>query len=445
MLSRPELKQPHPGANTIRKVRRNLLPFVFLLFFVAYLDRINIGFAALTMNKDLGITAQQFGLLAGIFFLGYFIFEIPSNLLLHRVGARVWIARILVTWGAVAVLTGFAHSITHLYVLRFLLGIAEAGFFPGIILYFTYWFPQREQARAVALFMAAIPIGNILGAPLSGFLLDHARWAGLSSWRWLLILEGVPAIVAGLLTYLLLPNGPQEARFLDDNEKLWLSGELAREHQQLSSKRMDAVQSLYHGRVWHLAAIYFTMIIASYSMTFWMPQAIQSRALGHSNTTIGLLVMIPHLAGLFAMILISRNSDRTMERRYHAALPEFIGAIALLALTSMSGSLSIAVLLWGLLAGGIYSAYGPFWSFPRQFLSGISAASAIALINSIGNLGGFVGPFVIGAISRKTGSLNGGLACAGGSLLVSAILVLTLKQKGRDVTRARTDACGLPY
>ena len=430
MRTSPVLSKSDLERTTLHKLRTTILPFVFLLFFVAYLDRINIGFAALTMNKDLNITAQQYGLLAGIFFVGYFIFEIPSNLLLHRIGARIWIARILVTWGVVAVLTGFARSVTHLYVLRFLLGIAEAGFFPGIILYLTYWFPQREQARAVALFMAAIPIGNVLGAPVSGLILDHAHWVGLSSWRWLLILEGLPAIVAGSLTYALLPNGPQEAKFLSDDEKLWLGDQLARERQEISSKQMSAAEALYHGRVWHLAAIYFTMIVASYSMTFWMPQAIQSLAIGRSNTAIGVFVMIPHLVGLLAMVLVSRSSDRILERRYHAAVPEIIGAISLLALTVFGGSLTIAVVLWGLLAAGIYSAYGPFWSFPRQFLSGISAASAIALINSIGNLGGFVGPYAIGAISRKTGSLNGGLACAGASLLCSAFLVLALKRKG---------------
>jgi MFS transporter, ACS family, tartrate transporter len=421
---------------TIRKLRTNILPFVFLLFLVAYLDRINIGFAALTMNKDLGITAQQFGLLAGIFFLGYFIFEIPSNLLLHRIGARVWIARILVTWGIVAVLTGFARSVLHIYGLRFLLGIAEAGFFPGIILYFTYWFPQREQARAVALFMAAIPIGNVLGAPVSGLILDHAHWAGMSSWRWLLILEGLPAMVAGLLTYALLPNGPQEAKFLTADEKSWLLEEVARERQQTSSAHMTAAQALHHGRVWHLAAIYFTMIVASYSMTFWMPQAMQALASGRSNAAIGLLVMIPHLVGLLAMVMVSQSSDRTLERRYHAAVPEIIGAVSLLVLTALGrGSLPVSVFLWSLLASGVYSVYGPFWSFPRQFLSGVSAASAIALINSIGNLGGFVGPYAIGAISRRTGTLNAGLACAGASLLVSAVLVLLLKEKARPGSR----------
>jgi ACS family tartrate transporter-like MFS transporter len=320
MHTSPALSRPDLERTTLHKLRTTILPFVFVLFFVAYLDRINIGFAALTMNQELGIGAQQFGLLAGIFFVGYFIFEIPSNLLLHRIGARVWIARILVSWGIVAVLTGFARSVTHIYVLRFLLGVTEAGFFPGIILYFTYWFPQREQARAVALFMAANPVGNLVGAPLSGFILDHAHWAGVSSWRWLLVLEGLPAILAGVLTYMLLPNGPQEAKFLDEEQKTWLAAELIRERQLIAGEEMTATQALRHGRVWHLAAIYFTMIVASYSMVFWMPQAIQAMARGRSNTIVGLLVMVPHLVGLFAMILVSRSSDRTLERRFHAAI-----------------------------------------------------------------------------------------------------------------------------
>jgi ACS family tartrate transporter-like MFS transporter len=255
----------------------------------------------------------------------------------------------------------------------------------------------------------------------------------MSGWRWLLILQGLPAILGGVLTYLFLLNGPAEAKFLTPDEKGWLSAELAREREQHSGEEMTATQALRHGRVWHLAAIYFTMVVASYAMTFWMPQAIQELAQGRLNTSIGILVMIPHLVGLVAMVLVSRNSDRTRERRYHAAIPQIIGALALLVMAgAATGSLAAAVALWALLAAGIYSAYGPFWSFPGQFLSGVSAASAIALINSVGNLGGFVGPYTIGAISRRTGSLNGGLACAGISLLLSAGFVLLLKNKGAN-------------
>jgi MFS transporter, ACS family, tartrate transporter len=229
-------------ARTIRKVRRRILPFIFLLLIVALLDRTNIGFAALTMNKELAITSQQFGLVFGIFFFGYFLFEIPSNLLLHKIGARVWIARILISWGIVAMLTGFVHTVYQLYLVRFLLGLAEAGYFPGIALYLAYWFPQREQARAFALLVTANPVTTILGAPISGFILDHVHWFGVSSWRWLLILEGTPAIIGGVLTYFLLPSRPQEAKFLSADEKEWIRAELEREEQQkLKRRRYSAV------------------------------------------------------------------------------------------------------------------------------------------------------------------------------------------------------------
>src|SRR5438309_9925556 len=253
MGSGPAIASISIGTKTIQKVRIRILPFVFLLFVVALLDRVNIGFAALTMNRELAITSQQFGLVFGIFFFGYFFFEIPSNLLLHKIGARVWIARILISWGVVAMLTGFVHTVHQLYIVRFLLGLAEAGYFPGMALYLTYWFPQREQARALALLIAANPVTNILGAPVSGLILDHVRWIGVSSWRWLLILEGIPAIVFGFLTYFLLPNRPGEAKFLATDEKEWIRAELGREEQQkLDHRGYSALQALASGRVWHL-------------------------------------------------------------------------------------------------------------------------------------------------------------------------------------------------
>src|SRR5439155_8364687 len=243
---------------TIHKLRVRIIPFLFLLYIVAYLDRINIGFAALTMNKELAITSQQFGLLVGVFFFGYFLFEIPSNLLLHKIGARIWIARILISWGIVAMLTGFVRNAHQLYVARFLLGVMEAGFFPGMVLYLTYWFRQREQAQAIALFMAALPITSILGAPLSGLILDHVHWLGTSSWRWLLILEGLPAIACGALTYSLLPSRPTEANFLTREEKDWVTAGVAREEEQKREKhQISAMQALADGRVWHLALIGF--------------------------------------------------------------------------------------------------------------------------------------------------------------------------------------------
>lgn len=418
-------------ARTIRKLRIRILPFVFVLYVIAFLDRINIGFAALTMNKELAITSQQYGLLTGIFFFGYFLFEVPSNLLLHKIGARIWIARILITWGIVALLTGFVHTVHQLYVVRFLLGLAEAGYFPGIVLYLTYWFRQKEQAQAIALFLAGIPVTSILGAPVSGLILDHVHWLGISSWRWLLILEGVPAVAGGVLTYFLLPSRPSEAKFLAADEKKWITAELeGEERQKQGSHQISAIQALAHGRVWHLACIGLTLNIAAYSINFWMPQFVGSLSSLYSNTTVGLLVMVPYLAGLLAMVLVSRSSDRKLERRYHAAIPALIAGIALLSLGA-TRSTFFSIVLLSIVALGIYSVYGPYYSLPSEFLSGFAAASGIALISSVANLGGFVGPYAIGAIKERTGSMYGGLAFCGVSLFVSATLMLVLPRRAR--------------
>jgi ACS family tartrate transporter-like MFS transporter len=431
---------------TLRKLRMKVIPLVFAGFVVAFLDRINIGFAALTMNAALGITKQQFGLLTGIFFVGYFFFEIPSNLLLHKIGARVWIARIMISWGVVAMLTGFAHNVLQLCVLRFLLGMAEAGFFPGIVLYLTYWFRQREYARAVALFIGAIPVASVLGSPLSGFILDHVHTLGFDSWRWLLILEGIPAIACGVVIYLFLPNRPADARFLTQAEKDWLSAELKREEaNKLRQRPITAVQALTHTRVWHLASVLFTLLIGFYAMSFWMPQVVKSVSSRYSNTFVGVLVMIPHLAGLGAMILVSRSSDRKMERRFHAALPTAIAGIALVSLGATESPL-LTIVLFSFVAMGTYGFFGPFWSLPGEFLTGFSAASGIALVASIGNLGGFVGPYVIGAISQRTGSVHRNLGLAALSLWASAALLLCLRAKpGTGFAEARGErlAAGL--
>jgi len=387
MATSPALAPTDIETWTIRKLRTRIIPFIFVLMVIAFLDRINIGFAALTMNRELAITSQQFGFLAGIFFFGYFIFEIPSNLLLHKIGARIWIARILISWGIVAMLTGFSQTVLQLYFVRFLLGVAEAGFIPGILLYLTYWFRQREQAQAIASFLTAGPVTSIFGAAVSGLILDHVHWFGVSSWRWLLILEGIPAILGGVLTYFffLLPGRPAEARFLTATEKDWITTELAREEQQrLATRGITA------------------------------GQALKARFSEYSNTTVGTLVMIPYVVGLTAMILVSRGSDHALERRYHAAIPEMVGAIALFLLgtiTAVSPFFSIA--LWCFVVMGVQNFMAPFWSLPTQFLTGFSAAAGIALINSVGNLGGFAGPYATGATGKWTGSLYGGLVFTG--------------------------------
>ena len=415
------------AAATIRKISLRLVPFLFAIFVVAFVDRINIGFAALTMNKDLAIASQQFGFLSGIFFFGYFLFEIPSNYLLHRIGARVWIARILLTWGLIATLTGFVQSVHQLYVMRFLLGLAEAGYFPGIVLYLTYWFRQRDMAQTVALFMTGLPVTSIVGAPISGVILDHVHWLSLNSWRWLLILEGIPAILFGFLTYLVLPNGPADARFLDSGEKSWLLAELKNEEQQKIARRRYSVrEALTNGRVWHLTFVYFGIMVGGYALQFWGAQILKLAAADSTNVAVGLSLMVVHLAGLVAMILVSRSSDRRLERRFHVAVPAMVGGMALF-LLSVPHNSPTSVILLSLLAVGLYSSLSPFWAMPNEFLAGYSAAVGIALINCCGNLGGFVGPYTIGAISRHVGSIYPGLAVCGLPILLAGVLALTLR------------------
>jgi ACS family tartrate transporter-like MFS transporter len=424
-------------ARTTRKVRRRIIPFVFMLFIVAALDRNNIGFAALTMNAQLAIDSQQYGFIAAMFFPGYVIFEIPSNLMLYRIGARAWIARILISWGIVAMLTGFVQTPMHLYVARFLLGVAEAGYFPGILLYLTYWFRQRDLGHTIALFMTANAVANIVGAPVSGMILDHVHWLGAASWRWLLILEGMPAVLGGILTFYLLPSRPSEARFLTSGEKQWLNGELAlEENRKIGNHEATAGSALRDRRVWHLTAAYFAVLIAFWAVTFWMPQLLRDLAGHYSNTGVGALVMVPYLAALGVMILVGRSSDARLERRYHCAIPLIGGSLAFALMATLgTGSFFASLVLWCVVAACIYSVFGPFWALPNEFLSGSSAAAGIAFINCFGNIGGFVGPYAIGAIIKKTGSVRGGLVFVAIALLASALLILAFRQEPSKTPR----------
>jgi ACS family tartrate transporter-like MFS transporter len=445
MLSAPSIVSNPIETETIRNLRIRLLPFLFALYVVAFIDRINLGFAALTMNRELAVTSQQFGFAAGIFFWGYFLFEIPSNLILHKIGARVWIARILITWGVVATLTGFVQSANQLYIARFALGLAEAGYFPGIVLYMGYWFRQREKAQAIALILMGIPLASVLGAPISGFILDHVHWFGFSSWRWLLILEGLPAITCVFLTNLLLPSRPAEAKFLTRQEKAWIADQLERENRQkLAAQSMSVARTLLNPRVWHLACIGFGHGFATYTFSFWLPQIMMSVSAGQSSTAVGFMVMIPNLFGLIAMIIVSRHSDRTLERRYHMATSVALAGIALL-LLGATHSVFFSVVLSSAVAIGAYSFLPIFFSVPGEFLTGFSAAAGIALVTSVSNLGGFVGPYSVGIIRQKSGSSHYGLICAGVFFLVSAGLALVLPNRALLVPDQRSGAADVAF
>jgi ACS family tartrate transporter-like MFS transporter len=416
--------------DTARTIRRNLLPFLFVLYVIAYLDRINIGFAALTMNQELGLSSEQYGLLSGIFFWGYFLFEVPSNLILERIGARVWIARILVSWGVVSLATAFAQSAQQLYLARFLLGVAEAGFFPGIMMYLTYWFRQRELAQAIGLFMTALPTASIIGGPLSGWILGHVHALGLSGWRWVLILEALPAIVGGVFCYLRLPNGPAEARFLTPMQQASLTSALRAEEAFKSNSHSNSVLStLRDPRVLYLAVIAFLFMIGNYVNGFWMPQSIKAVGHGLSYLTIGLLVMVPNMIGLCVMVLVSRSSSRRGECHWHAAL-SLISAASAFCFVGTATNLPACILLWSIATSGLYGFIGPFWSMPGRFLTGRAAAVALASICAIGNLAGFVGPAAIGTLASRAGGLAEGFRYIALALLLGGALLLA--QRWRD-------------
>lgn len=431
MASAPGIVSNPIEAATIRKLRIRLLPFLFVLFLVAFIDRINLGFAALTMNRELAITSQQFGFAAGIFFWGYFLFEVPSNLILHRIGARVWIARILITWGAVATLTGLVQSANQLYIARFVLGLAEAGYFPGIALYLGYWFRQREKAQAIALILIGIPLASVLGAPVSGLILDHVHWFGLSSWRWLFIFEGLPAIACVPLVSFVLPSRPAEARFLSVEEKAWIADQLDREDRRklgTQTHPLSVARTLVNPRVWHLACIGFGHGFAAYIFSFWLPQVMKTAFGGQSNTALGFAVMIPNLFGLIAMLVVPLHSDRTRERPHHMAVAGALAGAGML-LLGKPHSPFLSLVIFSAVAIGAFSFLPIFFSVPGEFLTGFSAAAGIALVTSVANLGGFVGPYTVGLIRQKTGSFYPGLMCAGVSFIASASLALVLPKR----------------
>jgi MFS transporter, ACS family, tartrate transporter len=409
---------------TMRRVATRLLPMLILCYFVAYLDRVNVGFAALTMNKALGLTATIFGFGSGIFFLGYFIFEVPSNVILARIGARVWISRILVSWGVISALTAAAVGANSFVAIRFVLGLAEAGFFPGIILYLTWWFPSSYRSRIVALFMAAIPVSNIVGSLVSGVLLDLDGWAGLAGWQWLFILEAAPAIVLGVVFYFYMTDRPEQAQWLAPAERAWLIERLDSERRQREAIHSFTLgQALRNRRVLLLSLVYFGGAYSSYGLVLFQPQIVHRLAQGFGMT--GVINAIPYVFAATAMVLWSRHSDRTGDRTGHAATAYLVASTGLIACAMMTDPvMTMAMLVIAAMGGS--SAAPCFWSLPTALLSGTAAAGGIALINALGNLGGFFGPYAFGLIKDATGSFMFGLIAIAAGPIMSAAVVLML-------------------
>jgi ACS family tartrate transporter-like MFS transporter len=421
-------------ARAIRKITWRLIPFLMLLYFVAFLDRINVGFAALTMNKEIGLTAQMFGLGSGIFFLGYFAFEVPSTVILHKVGARFWIGRVMITWGLVSVAMVFMRGPISFYVLRFLLGLAEAGFFPGIILYISYWFPSSHRSAVTAMFMAAAPIAGAIGSPVSGALMGMNGVLGLHGWQWLFLVEGVPAIVLGLVTFWFLTDRPADAAWLEADERDWLTQAIVEEQAAIKDPHgHSAWRALMDWKVLTLSLAYFGTSAGLYTIGFWAPLIV--KGLGFSTLKIGFLVAIPNLVAVVGMVLWSRNSDRTGERYWHAAIACVIAAVGMAMAARGGSSAVLAIAGLSLTAFGVSAAKPPLWSLPTMFFGGTAAAASIGLINSLGTLGGFVGPYMIGANSGGSGHFSRGLYLVGGTLVVSAVTILGMRVATRGDAR----------
>lgn len=420
----------------LRKTMWRIVPFIMVLYLIAFIDRVNIGFASLTMNQDLGFSSTVFGVGAGIFFLGYFIFEVPSNLILNKVGARIWIARVMITWGLVSGAMAFVQGPTSFYSLRFLLGVAEAGFFPGIILYLSYWFPAHRRAAVTAMFMAAAPLSTAIGSPISGALLEmHGIW-GLAGWQWMFIIEAIPALIFGVIVLFYMTDRPEKAKWLTNDERTWL----VKTMEQEQAGKPKASHSIWAGladkRVLALSLVYFGTSAGLYTLGIWAPQIIKS--FGLSSMQVGLLNAIPAILAVVGMIFWARNSDKTGERTWHVVGACLLAAVGLATAPAATGVLAVLAALT-LVNIGISASKPPLWSMPTLFLSGPAAAAGIATINSIGNLGGFVGPSMIGWIKDMTGSFAGGLYFVAALLVISAVVTLILARSA-----SRTEAKAAP-
>ena len=410
-------------AAVLRKVTWRLLPLLMLCYAVAYLDRVNVGFAKLQMLSDLQFSETVFGLGAGIFFIGYFLLEVPSNVILHRVGARVWIARIMITWGVISAGCMFISGPLMFYAMRFLLGAAEAGFFPGIILYLTYWYPSHRRARIIAVFMTAIPVSGLIGGPLSGWIMERLSGAnGWAGWQWMFLLEAVPAVLMGVVVIACLDRGIRSAAWLSDAEKAVLERAVAQEA-EAKTAHPSLARVFADPRVWWMALIYFTCVVGQYGLTFWLPTLVKSAGVSGA-LQIGLLTAVPYSVAIIAMILFGYSADRRRERRWHLALPMLIGAFGLVGSALAAQQTALAIGFLSIAAAGVLTCAPLFWSLPTAFLTGISAAAGIAVINSVGNLAGFASPYMIGWLKDATGSTDLGMYVVATVLVLGAGIVL---------------------
>lgn len=404
------------------KVTLRLLPFLFLCYVAAYLDRVNVGFAKLTMLNDLQFSETVYGLGAGIFFIGYFLFEVPSNIIMHKVGARVWIARIMVTWSVLSAATMFVTSPTMFYVIRFLLGVAEAGFFPGIVLYLTYWFPASRRGRMNALFMIGIPIAGVVGGPLSGWIMNYfAGVNGWHGWQWLFLLEAIPSLILGVVTFFYLPNSIRASTWLADDEKRILEENIARD---VGENKSHSIASVFtNPKVWLMAAIYFCCMMGLYGISFYLPTLVKASGVKDA-LDVGLLTAIPYTCGVIATLLVARSADRMHERRWHFAIASALGGLGLFLSTVYGDNVVLALMALSLGTAGMLSTMPVFWTYPSAILSGAAAAAGIGLINSVGNLAGFVSPTIVGWLKDITGSTNAGMYFVAGALVIGAGLAL---------------------
>src|ERR1700756_4956828 len=408
-----------------RRIARRLLPFLFLLYVIAFLDRMNVGAAALQMPHDLGFSEGVIGMGAGVFFLGYFLLEIPGALIVERWSARRWIARIMISWGLVTVFMAFIHTARQFYVIRFLVGAAEAGFLPGVIVYLTHWFRYQDRAKAVAFFYAANPLSYVIGSPLAGLLLGLS-WLGLRGWRWLFIIEGIPAVALGLITIWYLTDRPEQARWLPEEERSWIITELQREKEAKNQRRSYRVwEALRHRDVMLLTGCYFCAMTGSYGIAFWLP-TILKRLSGKSDLKVTLLAALPYIAAFVTQQVNGWHSDRTRERRWHAAIPLFMCGLALALAVFYRSNLIVSVGCFVLAGGSFYGFQPVFWAVPTLFLTESAAAASIGLINAVGNLGGFVGPMVMGYLAHRTHSFSAALLYLVASLFASGILMLAV-------------------